>query len=520
MSEKREVVAGGSDWRIEDVLSLAGKRTRVKLSADSGFRSRVEKGAGFVEDLWRRDETIYGVNTGYGFSVDRKIPPALVEELPRQLTRYHRCGLGRIFDETQTRAILAARLASLVRGYSGVRWVLLERLAEFINRGILPLIPEEGSVGASGDLTPLAYVAGALIGEGDVLHEGRRRPAAEVHQSAGWTPLRLAPKEGLALMNGTAVMTALACLAFDRASYLARLSARITSLSVLALKGNPEHFDPRIFELKNHPGQAQIAGWIRADLEPVRGKKGAPYGLRLQDSYVLRCAPHIIGVLADSLPWMRRWIETELNSVNDNPIVDGEARAILHGGNFYGGHIAFVMDAMKTAVANLADLLDRQLALLVDPRTSHGLPPNVSGAAAERAPINHGFKALQIGTSAWAAEALKLTMPASVFSRSTESHNQDKVSMGTIAARDCLRVLELTEQTAAAALMGALQGVELRTRGKELPPSLLTPGSRDLLAAVRGRVAFLDEDRPLEEDLRWLLDQIRCKSWKLYAEKP
>jgi histidine ammonia-lyase len=174
---------------------------------------------------------------------------------------------------------------------------------------------------------------------------------------------------------------------------------------------------------------------------------------RLQDRYSIRCAPHIIGVLVDSLPWLRQFIETELNSANDNPIIDGIGEHVLHGGHFYGGHIAFAMDGLKNAVANISDLLDRQMALLMDTKFNHGLPANVSGASAERAMINHGFKAVQIGCSAWTAEALKLTMPASVFSRSTECHNQDKVSMGTIAARDCLRVLQLTEQVAAASLL-------------------------------------------------------------------
>ena len=468
-----------------------------------------------MSDSSRRDTSLYGVNTGYGASVDRKIPANLVEELPRQITRYHGCGLGRMFDEASTRAILAVRLVSLARGYSGVRWVLLERLKDFINQGILPIIPEEGSVGASGDLTPLSYVATALIGERNVLYHGRRRPATRVLKDLRLRPLRLAPKEGLALMNGTSVMTALACLAYDRASYLLRLSSRITGFCAIALKGNPDQFHGRLFELKAHPGQAQVAAWLRSDLS--RHKRRGDAAQRLQDSYALRCAPHVLGVLADALPWMRRQIETELNSVNDNPIVDGLSRTVLHGGNFYGGHIAFAMDCMKTAVANVADLLDRQLALLVDVHASHGLPPNLSGARSERAPINHGFKAVQIGASAWTAEALKQSVPASIFSRSTESHNQDKVSLGTIAARDCLRVLELTEQVAAAGLLASVQGLDLRRRQGQFDLALLTPEARALHAAVRREAPFLNEDRPMDDELRWLLTELRAQSWRLYA---
>ena len=227
----------------------------------------------------------------------------------------------------------------------------------------------------------------------------------------------------------------------------------------------------------------------------------------------------MIGVLADALPWMRRQIETELNSSNDNPLVDGIKKRVMHGGHFYGGHVAFAMDGLKTAVANIADLLDRQLALLVDVRTNHGLPANLSGAPAARAAINHGFKAVQIGASAWTAEALKLTMPASVFSRSTECHNQDKVSMGTIAARDALRVLELTEQVAAAALLGALQGLEQRFQRRQIHPDRLAAPVAAQWQAVRKEVSYLIEDRPLDEDLRRIVKAIQKRAWPLYEKE-
>ena len=506
--------AGRGKWKIEDVLALAEGRARVTMSKAPALRKAVDKGAEFILRSWQSGKPIYGINTGYGASVERKVPKELLEELPRQLVRYHGCGLGRIFDEKSTLAILSTRLISLSKGYSGVRWELLRALAGLINNRILPLIPEEGSVGASGDLTPLSYVAAALMGEREVRYRGKRLPAAGALKRSGLKPLILQPKEGLAVMNGTAVMTALACLAFDRAEYLQRLSARITSLSVIALKGNPGHFNKQLFDLKPHPGQTLAAARIRGDLK-LRGY-WSPEVSRLQDPYSLRCAPHIIGVLGDALPWMRAQIEIELNSSNDNPLVDGIKGTVMHGGHFYGGHIAFAMDCMKTAVANLADLHDRQLELLVNKRTNNGLPANLSGAKAERAPLNHGFKAVQIGASAWTAEALKLTMPASVFSRSTECHNQDKVSLGTIAARDCLRILELTEQVAAAALLGALQGVELRIRRNELKAAMLPPEVAGLLKAVRSKVPFVEEDRALEGALRWLLKEIPAKAWKLY----
>lgn len=506
------VVFGEGHLSIEDILAVAQRRAPAALQADAAFRQRIAKGAQFLDTLLDKEGVIYGVTTGYGDSCVVAVPLKHVEDLPRHLYTFHGCGLGKLLDAEATRAVLAARLRSLSHGVSGVRLELLERLQGFLAEDVLPLIPEEGSVGASGDLTPLSYVAATLAGERDVRWRGEVRSAAEVHRTLGWTPLTLRPKEALALMNGTAVMTGLACLAYARADYLLQLATRITALNVIALQGNPEHFDERLFAAKPHPGQTQVAAWLRQDL--AIDAPTAPLH-RLQDRYSLRCAPHVLGVLADSLGLLRQFIETELNSANDNPIIDAEAERVLHGGHFYGGHIAFAMDSLKNLVGNVADLLDRQLALLVDVRYNHGLPSNLSGAPADTAMINHGFKAVQIGASAWTAEALKNTMPASVFSRSTECHNQDKVSMGTIAARDALRSLELTEQVAAATLLAAQQGVWLRERSAEARP--LPPA----LAAMHARLAEdfppLIEDRALEGELRLCLERIRSRHWSLYA---
>ena len=497
--------------KIEDIVDIAEGTACALLSDDPEFRSFIKQGADFVDRLVRQEGAIYGVTTGYGDSCTVTVEPGLVAELPRHLYTYHGCGLGEYFTSMQTRAIMATRLTSLCKGFSGVSVELLEQISRLLHHNLLPRIPCEGSVGASGDLTPLSYLAAVLCGDGEVWRAGAAVPAAPALALAGITPLRLRPKEALAIMNGTAVMTALACLAYSRSEYLSRLVTRITAMASFALDGNAYHFDETLFSVKPHPGQQRVASWLRQDLlcdqAPLTGK-------RLQDRYSVRCAPHVIGVLADALPWLRQSIENELNSANDNPIIDAAGQRVLYGGHFYGGHIAFAMDSMKNAVANLADLLDRQMALLVDIRYSNGLPANLSGSAGPRAAINHGLKALQIGASAWTAEALKLTMPASVFSRSTECHNQDKVSMGTIAARDCLRVLELTEQVAAASLITVRQGVWLRRR---LNPSLILRSSlKRMLDELAAEIAFIEEDRRLEPDLRLLLERIRGRNWKLY----
>jgi len=511
MSTAQSLTFGLLPLTIEQIVSLSQRRISSCLQNDSTFRQRIAGGAQFLDALLDKEGHIYGVTTGYGDSCVVPVPLHQVKALPQYLYTFHGCGMGRMLDPESTRAVLAVRLQSLCQGMSGVRVELLERLNAFIQHDILPLIPEEGSVGASGDLTPLSYVAAALCGEREVLYQGHQRHAGELHKALGWTELTLRPKEALALMNGTAVMTALACLAYSRAEYLLKLAVRITSMNVLAIAGNPEHFDELLFAAKPHPGQTQVAAWLRSDL--ALAGDALPLH-RLQDRYSLRCAPHVLGVLADSLPFLRQLIESELNSANDNPLIDPDTGRVLHGGHFYGGHIAFAMDSLKNLIGNVADLLDRQLALLVDTRYNHGLPRNLSGASPETVMINHGFKAVQIAVSAWTAEALKNTMPASVFSRSTECHNQDKVSMGTIAARDALRSLELTEQVAAACLIAANQGIWLRQHIDQRPLSAEVDAMHTRLLQQFSPVI---EDRALDGELRQCVQSIRNQQWRLYA---
>ncbi|ENM8061724.1 aromatic amino acid lyase [Vibrio vulnificus] len=512
MQAENNITFGQGRLTIEDVAAIA-QGAKATLNNSVEFTAKIDRGVAFLERLLKEEGVIYGVTTGYGDSCTVEIPPQLVEELPLHLTRFHGCGLGKILTHEQARAVLATRLCSLSQGVSGVSHDLLNQIVTLINHDISPRIPEEGSVGASGDLTPLSYLAAALVGEREVIYQGEERATAEVYAELSIKPIKLRPKEGLALMNGTSVMTALACLAYKRAEYLAQLSTKITAMVSVAMHGNDFHFDEALFAVKPHPGQQQIAAWLRDDLKADKPPRNSD---RLQDRYSLRCAPHVIGVVQDSLPWLRQMIENELNSANDNPIIDGDNERVLHGGHFYGGHIAMAMDTLKTGIANLADLLDRQMAQLMDYKFNNGLPFNLSGAEGERKPINHGFKAVQIGISAWTAEALKHTMPASVFSRSTECHNQDKVSMGTIAARDCLRVLELTEQVAAASLLAATQGIEIRRRRGELDENHMSDRLKAICSSVLNEFEFVTEDRPLEKDLRQFITHIQQRHWSLY----
>ncbi|MFP6639417.1 MAG: aromatic amino acid ammonia-lyase [Myxococcota bacterium] len=493
------VVFGREPIKIDDVVRVARGECMVLLDEDPVYRQRLRSDQSWLMTHQRSGGAVYGLTTGVGASVENQIPESLRDEMPLHLVRLHGVGTGRILSEEETAACVAARIASLAQGYSGVREELLERLCLLLNQRLLPRIPSEGSVGASGDLTPLSYLASTVIGEREVTFRGEIMSAQQAHQILDLKPLSLLPKESLSIMNGTSMMTGLACLAFERAGALAALASTLTAMTSEGLHGNPEHFDRRIFEIKPHPGSRLSAAWIRAHLE---GDVDRPVA-RLQDRYSVRCAPHVIGVLLDALSFAREMLEIEVNGADDNPLVDADAGEILHGGNFYGGHVCFVMDGLKNAVANVADLLDRQLALLCHSETSGGLPNNLVAGTDVDQVVHHGFKAMHISASALTAEALKLTFPASAFSRSTESHNQDKVSMGTIAARDCLRILELAETVAAILLLANCQVVDLRARRG------IGPASLELHAVVRQHIPMVQKDRRQDQDIERVLSMQR-----------
>ncbi|MDR3336514.1 MAG: aromatic amino acid ammonia-lyase [Treponema sp.] len=489
---------GKEKLTIEAVYTAAKRPGAAKIGSSREFEERIEAGAAFLDKTLAEIGGIYGVTTGYGDSCTETVPPDHYYDLPINLTRYHGCGLGDFFDVETTRTIMIVRLNTLAQGYSGVSIDLLKQISFFIENDILPLIPQEGSVGASGDLTPLSYLAGALIGERDVFYQGRVRSSKDVLAELGRPLYRFRPKEAIAIMNGTAVMNAVAVRAFVRAEYLADLACRITAMNSLAIKGNAYHFYKRLFDLKPHPGQSIAAEKISGALGADKTEGVIPE--RIQDLYSIRCAPHVLGVYYDARDLFRSLIETEMNSANDNPLIDPETKSVFHGGHFYGGHICFAMDSLKNIIANIADLMDRQLALIVDVKFNKGLPSNLSGSKNSLS-YNHGYKAVQIAASAWTAEALKNTLPASIFSRSTECHNQDKVSMGTIAARDCIRVLELSSQVASASLLAAAQALRLRLNRQEISGAAIA-GVKETYEQVFSYYAFLEDDRPLDKDLR------------------
>src|SRR5450756_516730 len=504
----------GTDISPLEVAASARQADPVRARLAEDAVQRMSASVRLREKLVADEIPVYGVTTGFGDSCTRQISSAKAHDLQRSLVLYHLNGVGPTASPAVARASMLIRANTLARGVSGIRPEVVSTLLACLERDLLPLIPERGSVGASGDLVPLCYLAAALIGEGDVLHRGVRRPAQEALQREGIAPVRLAPKEGLALINGTSFTTAYAVLAMWDARELVVAAELATAMAMETLRGNRSALHPFIHQHKPHPGQVAAArdiaallegsrlctsfGQVLAQRERLGGRGYLQLGERVQDRYSLRCAPQLVGFVRDTLAWVENWLAIEINSATDNPLFDAENSELHLGGNFYAGHVGQAMDSLKVAVAGLANLLDRQLALLVDEKSSNGLPPNLIVARDPRDPeagMHHGFKGMQIAASAITAEALKLANPATVFSRSTEAHNQDVVSMGTIAARDARTINGLVREVAAVHLIALAQGIELRGLDQA------SPAVRSAHALIREHRALVTADRRLDRDI-------------------
>jgi histidine ammonia-lyase len=498
------ITVGGNDIDLDGIYAVATGSAKVDISSSPEFIKKIERSRTQLTAALEKGVPVYGVTTGFGKSCSKRLSMKTALDNGDHLLRFHGCGTGEPFGIEETRAAMFCRLLCLARGYSGVSLELLKQMADFLNCGITPIVPCEGSVGASGDLTPMSYIAACLNGQRNVFYKGRKTTAAAALKDAGLQPYKFKPKEPISLVNGTSVMTGVAVIAAVRARRIADAAICATALSIHALRGKSLHFHPTIFNAKPHAGQAEVAAKLRHLLE----SNGSAAALEadapetLQDPYSIRCAPHMLGVLVDSLQWISEWVRIEANSANDNPLLEPQTGEVLTTGNFYGGHIAFAMDALKMALASAADMSDRQVAIMVNSHVNRGLPADLVLLQDERRLFNHGFKALSISSSALTAEALKLTMPAGSFSRSTESHNQDKVSMGTIAARDAARLCELVERTTAIHLLAAAQGCDAR-QDIETRPALVA-----VHKAVRGLSAAVQEDRPLDGDINRIADVI------------
>lgn len=463
---------------------------------------------GVVEDLLVRGETAYGINTGFGKLCDVRIEPDQLEALQRNLVRSHACGLGDWLPEDEVRAMLLLRANVLAKGLSGVRPVVVETLAAMLNARVHPVIPARGSVGASGDLAPLAHLALALIGEGEVFFNGERLAASSALQKAGTTPLRLAAKEGLALLNGTQAMAGVGALALARALRAVELFDLAGAMSLEALRGTPAAFDERIHAARPHSGQIAAAEHLRRLLEESEIRESHRHNdPRVQDAYCLRCMPQVHGAARGALAHVREVIEIEAGSATDNPLIFADGAEIISGGNFHGAPLALALDYAAIALTDLMSISERRIDRLINPDINEGLPAFLSPQAG----VSSGLMIAHVAAAALLNEAKVLSHPASVDSVPTSGGKEDHVSMGMTAALKLRQIVQNAEHALAIELIAAAQGLEYRLPLK--PAREVGQAS----AAVREIVAPLMEDRVLSGDIERLARELRAgkfDSWR------
>ena len=462
---------------------------------------RMQASRGVVENLLVRGETAYGINTGFGKLCDVRIEPDQLEALQRNLVRSHACGLGDPLPEDEVRAMLLLRANVLAKGLSGVRPVVVETLAAMLNARVHPVIPARGSVGASGDLAPLAHLALALIGEGEVFFNGERLAASSALQKAGITPLRLAAKEGLALLNGTQAMVGVGALALARALRVVELFDLAGAMSLEALRGTPAAFDERIHAARPHSGQIAAAEHLRRLLEESEIRESHRHNdPRVQDAYCLRCMPQVHGAARGALAHVREVIEIEAGSATDNPLIFADGAEIISGGNFHGAPLALALDYAAIALTDLMSISERRIDRLINPDINEGLPAFLSPQAG----VSSGLMIAHVAAAALLNEAKVLSHPASVDSVPTSGGKEDHVSMGMTAALKLRQIVQNAEHALAIELIAAAQGLEYRLPLK--PAREVGRAS----AAVREIVAPLMEDRVLSGDIERLARELRA----------
>ncbi|HVM69211.1 MAG TPA: histidine ammonia-lyase [Gaiellaceae bacterium] len=478
----------GDDLRVEDVWEVAVAGTRVSLS--DGARQRMAAARELVDRVSGGNHT-YGVNTGFGRFVSHSIPDDQAEELQLRLLRSHACGVGDPYPDEVVRAAMLLRANALAKGYSGARVETVELLIELLNRRVLPRVPARGSVGASGDLAPLAHLALPLVGEGEAWVEGELLPGGAALAAVGLEPVRLRPKEGLSLINGTQFMAATAALALVRARRLARVADLACALSLEALQGSRTSFHPAIHEARPLPGQRDSAANIRLLLEGSAIIESHRWCDKVQDAYSLRCAPQVHGASRDLLDYVERTVAVELNAATDNPLVLVEEELVVSNGNFHGQPLAFGLDALAMAVAELANISERRVERLVNPSLSEGLPPFLTLEGG----LNSGFMIPQYVAASLVSENKALCHPASVDSIPTSAGQEDHVSMGNAAGLKAWQVLANAERALAIELLCGAQAIEF------LAPLEPGPGVRATHDAVRELSERLRDDRPLAADI-------------------
>lgn len=508
----KEILVNGDTMSIEDVC-LVADGAKVCLPKEKSFFDTLQKARDFLLDYIKKGYPTYGVTTGFGDSCDGQISSQKAALLQKSIVHFHGIGLGPYFSRQQCRAIVVARLNSNVKGgHSAVRVELALKMQELLNKDVIPAIPQIGSVGASGDLTPLSYLAAVIMGERKVYYKGDIVDTSTAFQKENITPLPLEAKEGLALMNGTSAMTGIICLSYKHALRLSNISDFLTACACEVLKGKDVPFRHKVSLMKNHTGQIESAKKVydiikdssrvynyERYLKEMGALSTGDYRktpTKIQDRYSIRCAPQINGVLRDTLHFAQTLIQNEVNSANDNPLVDISENALYNTGNFYGGHICAAADYLRIALANISDMADKQAELLIDGKFNH-LTPNLIPFIKETdadAGLHFGFKAAQITISALRAEIQQLAAPVSIHSSPTEALNQDKVSLGTISARKLQEQIDLLFLQFAVHTLAACQAMDL------CGTKDFSPFSKKVYENVRKMSDFVQEDRPLDKD--------------------
>jgi histidine ammonia-lyase len=469
-------------------------------AVDPAARGRVEAGAAAIAAILARGEPVYGINTGFGKLASIRIAPADLATLQRRIVLSHAAGVGEPLPAPVVRLVLALKAASLAQGASGVRWAVIAFLETLLARDLLPVVPAQGSVGASGDLAPLAHLALPLIGEGELFRAGERVPAAAALREAGMAPLELGPKEGLALLNGTQVSTALALAGLFELERVLQAALVAGALSTDAARGSDGPFDPRLHALRRHRGQREVAEALRRLLEGSAIRESHRTGdPRVQDPYCLRCQPQVAGACLDAMRHAASVLETEADAVSDNPLVFADTGEVVSGGNFHAEPVAFAADHLALAAAEIGSIAERRVAMLIDPALSFGLPAFLTPSPG----LNSGFMLAQVTAAALVAENKRRAVPAVVDSIPTSANQEDHVSMATDAARRLLPMAENAARVVGIELLAAAQGCDFHAPLRSSPPL------ERARALLRARVPTLQDDRLMAPDIEAATDLVR-----------
>lgn len=475
-------------------------RTGVPVRLDPFARAGVDAAAAMVAKAAAGETAVYGINTGFGKLASTKIAAKDTATLQRNLILSHCCGVGQPLSEARTRLMMVLKLLSLGRGASGVRWQVIELIEAMLERGVIPVVPEQGSVGASGDLAPLAHMTAAMNGAGEAMFQGRRMPADKALAEAGLTPVVLGPKEGLGLINGTQFSTANALAGLFDAWRMAEASMVIAALSTDAIMGSTAPLVPEIHSLRGHAGQIDVARGMRKLMKGSEIRESHREGdTRVQDPYCIRCQPQVVGAALDVLRMAARTLEIEANAVTDNPLVLVERGEIVSGGNFHAEYVGFAADQIALAVAEIGAIAQRRVALMVDPTLSHDLPPFLTPDPG----LNSGFMIAEVTTAALMSENKHLANPCVTDSTPTSANQEDHVSM---AAHGALRLRRMTDNLSVilgVELLCAAQGIEARA------PLVTSERLRAVIAHLRAHVPTLAEDRYLAPDIEAAAAMVR-----------